>query len=130
MGKKKTLTAVLIILVCILVCGTALMRHKHASISGCTIKGTITDIEDKVFTVVPDTSFLGAIGPSNLTHADSLSFRYNSKTKVYGRYGMTEVDISELHIGDYVQIQFSAPVSGEYDGHPLTMTEIKYQIKP
>ncbi len=78
---------------------------------------------------MPDTSYFGNMGPTYLTDADSLSFRPNSKTKVYGRYGMTEVDISELHVGDYVQVRFHSPIYGEYDGRVITMDEIKYQIK-
>ena len=129
MSKKKIFSGILVLLICIFVIGVVLLQYKRANTTVCIIKGTIIGIEDNIFTVVPDTSFLGAIGPSYLTHADSLSFRPNSKTKVYGKYGMTEVDISELHVGDYVQVQFHAAINGEYDGHPITMEEIKYQIK-
>ena len=129
MSKKKTLTAVFVILICILIGGAVLRQYKRANTTECILKGTITSIEDNVFTVVPDTSYLGNMGPTYLTHADSLSFRPNAKTKVYGRYGMTEVDISELHVGDYVQVRFHAPIHGEYDGRVFTMDEIKYQIK-
>ena len=129
MSKKKTLTVVLVVLVCILIGGAVLRQYKRANTTWCILKGTITDIEDNVFTVEPDTSYLGNAGPLYLIHADSLSFRPDSKTKVYGKYGMTEVDISELHVGDYVQIQFHAPIHGEYNGHIITMDEIKYQIK-
>ena len=129
MSKKKTLTAVFVILICILIGGVLLRQYKRANTTECILKGTITSIEDNVFTVVPDTSNLNAMGPTYLTHADSLSFRPNGKTKVYGRYGMTEVDISELHVGDYVQVRFHAPIHGEYDGRVFTMDEIKYQIK-
>ena len=108
MSKKKTLTAVFVILICILIGGVLLRQYKRANTTECILKGTITSIEDNVFTVVPDTSNLNAMGPTYLTHADSLSFRPNGKTKVYGRYGMTEVDISELHVGDYVQVRFHA----------------------
>ncbi len=130
MSKKKTLTAVFVILICILIGGAVLLRqYKCANTTECILKGTITAIEDNVFTVVPDTSYLANMGPTYLTHADSLSFHPNSKTKVYGRYGMTEVDISELHVGDYVQVRFCAPIHGEYDGRVFTLEEIKYQIK-
>ena len=129
MSKKKTLTAVFVILICILIGGVLLRQYKRANTTECILKGTIASIEDNVFTVVPDTSYLGNMGPTYLTHADFLSFRPNAKTKVYGRYGMTEVDISELHVGDYVQVRFHAPIHGEYDGHAITMDEIKYQIK-
>ena len=129
MSKKKTLTVVFAVLVCILIGGAVLRQYKRANTTWCILKGTITDIEDNVFTVVPDTSYLGNMGPTYLTHADSLSFRPNGKTKVYGRYGMTEVDISELHVGDYVQVRFHAPIHGEYDGRVFTMDAIKYQIK-
>lgn len=129
MSKKKTLTAVFVILICILIGGVLLRQYKRANTTECILKGTITSIEDNVFTVVPDTSNLNTMGPTYLTHADSLSFRPNGKTKVYGRYGMTEVDISELHVGDYVQVRFHAPIHGEYDGRVFTMDEIKYQIK-
>ena len=130
MSKKKTLTAVFVILICILIGGAVLLRqYKRANTTECILKGTITAIEDNVFTVVPDTSYLANMGPTYLTHADSLSFRPNSKTKVYGKYCMTEVDISELHVGDYVQVRFHAPIHGEYDGRVFTMDEIKYQIK-
>ena len=104
MSRKKTLTAVFVILICILIGGAVLLRYKRANTTECILKGTITSIEDNVFTVVPDTSYLANMGPTYLTHADSLSFRPNGKTKVYGRYGMTEVDISELHVGDYLCI--------------------------
>lgn len=130
MSKKKTLTAVFVILICILIGGAVLLRqYKRANTTECILKGTITAIENNVFTVVPDTSYFDNMGPTYLTHADSLSFRPNGKTKVYGRYGMTEVDISELHVGDYVQVRFHAPLHGEYDGRVFTMDEIKYQIK-
>ena len=129
MSKKKLLSGILILLICILVIGAVLLRYRRANTTGCIIKGTIIDIEDNVFTVIPDTSNLDNAGPLYIIHADSLSFRPSSKTKVYGRYGMTEVDIGELHIGDYVQVQFHVPINGEYNGHPITMEEIKYQIK-
>ena len=129
MSKRKTLTAVFVILICILIGGAVLLRYKRANTTECILKGTITAIENNVFTVVPDTSYLANMGPTYLTHADSLSFRPNSKTKVYGKYGMTEVDISELHVGDYVQVRFRAPIHGEYDGRVFTLEEIKYQIK-
>lgn len=130
MSRKKTLTAVFVILICILLGGAVLLRqYKRANTTECILKGTITAIENNVFTVVPDTSYLDNMGPTYLTDADSLSFRPNSKTKIYGRYGMTEVDISELHAGDYVQVRFRAPIHGEYDGRVFTLEEIKYQIK-
>ena len=124
MSKNKTLTAVFVILICILIGGAVLLRqYKRANTTECILKGTITAIENNVFTVVPDTSYLANMGPTYLT------FRPNSKTKVYGRYGMTEVDISELHVGDYVQVRFRAPIHGEYDGRVFTLEEIKYQTK-
>lgn len=129
MSKKKTLTAVFVILICILIGGVLLRQYKRANTTECILKGTITSIEDNVFTVVPDTSNLNAMGPTYLTHADSLSFRPNGKTKVYGRYGMTEVDISELHVGDYVQVRFHAPIHGEYDGRVLRWTRSSTRSK-
>jgi hypothetical protein len=140
MSKKKLISGILVLLICILVIVAivaVLPQSRRTKTTGCVIKGTITDIEDNVFTVVPDTSYLDNMGPSNIIYADYLLFCPSSETKVYGRYGMTEVDISELYVGDYVQVKFTVPIDvksdgetvGEYDGQPITMEEIKYQIK-
>ena len=61
MSKKKTLTAVFVILICILIGGVLLRQYKRANTTECILKGTITSIEDNVFTVVPDTSNLNAM---------------------------------------------------------------------
>ena len=54
MSKKKTLTAVFVILLCILIGGVLLQRqYKRANTTECILKGTITAIENNVFTVVP-----------------------------------------------------------------------------
>lgn len=53
MSKKKTLTAVFVILICILIGGVLLRQYKRANTTECILKGTITAIEDNVFTVVP-----------------------------------------------------------------------------
>ncbi len=140
MSKKKLISGIPILLICILVIlaiVAVLPQSRRTKTTGCVIKGTITDIEDNVFTVVPDTSYFDNMGPSNIIYADSLLFCPSSETKVYGRNGMTEVDISELYVGDYVQVKFTVPIDvksdgetvGEYDCQPIMMEEIKYQIK-
>lgn len=53
MSKKKTLTAVFVILICILIGGVLLRQYKRANTTECILKGTITAIENNVFTVVP-----------------------------------------------------------------------------
>ena len=66
MSKKKTLTAVFVILICILIGGVLLRQYKRANTTECILKGTITSIEDNVFTAMPDTSNLNAMGPTYL----------------------------------------------------------------
>ena len=64
MNKKEIFSGILILLICILVIGVVRLQYRRANTTVCIIKGTIIGIEDNIFTVVPDTSFLSAIGPS------------------------------------------------------------------
>lgn len=82
MSKKKTLTAVFVILICILIGGVLLRQYKRANTTECILKGTITSIEDNVFTVVPDTSNLNARG----RHTSRMRIPYRSARTAKPRY--------------------------------------------
>ena len=82
MSKKKTLTAVFVILICILIGGVLLRQYKRANTTECILKGTITSIEDNVFTVVPDTSNLTAMG----RHTSRMRIPYHSARTAKPRY--------------------------------------------